>query len=841
MLGKLHCTGAVIATAVIGMASPRAVSLKRNPALPPCAIRIRGTCKDNSATAHVVGRGWFDDGLFGGAGDAATCQRRAASWQDTCGSLAKVEWHIEGRPDVPDRMLRFEICGGLANQRLALIQGIMIAGITGRHVELPKLNPVGVQDASRGYREDRSVMLDFGYFYDREALVVALNEMGIGVVPASLNFSYATEYPLVDSMKIGNLRSPAWCRKRISTESWLVKLNCPLFAVGIKGSAVLERMFWRVDAALTYAKGIRVIADEIVAELRKRSVARGADGEFNALHLRVEQDWVTHCKHWETHVGEFPKDNCMTNTDVLNNVLAIEGISNKPPLYVSSGGINGSASNMYESIRGLSALLQPSARYEIVSKESLAGNLLARYSPQRHRDLLAAIDAAVCSAARSFVGNSVSTFSALELLRRSRVNARTRTITEPQHGRAPPSAVHYNGGNNPLEGVLFEDEQREGFEAVVIETPTKLQDRAPPAHDIHGNLLICELNHENHIGRSPNVQRYRGSAPLKWIFTLSNTKRGAGRFEAIAKAAVVSALRNTNLVPVCIYYGPQGHLSRWLEGKGVRMIYHTPEWRDRLVAGLEAGRAIGLATKSTHYNNPSSAIGTFLRVDIPILGFTDDFVLYANANVYFAADITVADFGERPRYIRMGAEADALTTVFRNGTGQRAVSGNAGIMLMNVAGLRRTYKDFVDFTFSEDSIARGLHFGVPYGPLDQGAYNKFYEGRFQVERLPLFNWKPYWGRCDNARIIHFHGPKPSEYLHYINHGNLNISKDCSISKARLPFLQVCAGAKGAKRPWFMKWQTRGRRIVAQGCKQIIQSYFDTLAGPSPGQKWSGVL
>ncbi|MBV9200089.1 MAG: hypothetical protein JOY83_10230 [Alphaproteobacteria bacterium] len=30
------------------------------------------------------------------------------------------------------------------------------------------------------------------------------------------------------------------------------------------------------------------------------------------------------------------------------------------------------------------------------------------------------------------------------------------------------------------------------------------------------------------------------------------------------------------------------------------------------------------------------------------------------------------------------------------------------------------------------------------------------------QRLPAeFNWKPYWGYSDQAKIVHWHGPKPA--------------------------------------------------------------------------------
>ena len=85
-------------------------------------------------------------------------------------------------------------------------------------------------------------------------------------------------------------------------------------------------------------------------------------------------------------------------------------------------------------------------------------------------------------------------------------------------------------------------------------------------------------------------------------------------------------------------------------------------------------------------------------------------------------------------------------------------------MLLNLEGLRKTYDQFVDWTFSDANIQRGLHFG-DFGPGDQGAYAEFYDGAFTIVReQPLFNWRPYWrSRRSDPAILHFHGPKPDQY------------------------------------------------------------------------------
>lgn len=40
----------------------------------------------------------------------------------------------------------------------------------------------------------------------------------------------------------------------------------------------------------------------------------------------------------------------------------------------------------------------------------------------------------------------------------------------------------------------------------------------------------------------------------------------------------------------------------------------------------------------------SAMVGTFLRIDIPVVGFADQHVLYTDVDVYFRADPKIEDF-----------------------------------------------------------------------------------------------------------------------------------------------------------------------------------------------------
>jgi len=262
--------------------------------------------------------------------------------------------------------------------------------------------------------------------------------------------------------------------------------------------------------------------------------------------------------------------------------------------------------------------------------------------------------------------------------------------------------------------------------------------------------------------QSPQTDR----RSLKWVFTVTSA---TSSYDDIVKVAVLSALAKTKLVPVCIFYGEPNHLAHWMEARGVRIIYHTPKWRERLVKGNVQANHLGLNVTSPLYNDIEMSVATFLRIDLAILGFVDEYVLYADVDIIFTGDLTLEDFGhELPAFFTMGTEADGYVDEVMD-NGQKVKFGNAGVMLVNVEGMRRTHQSFVDWLFSEESIGTGLHFGV-YGPQDQGALNKFYQGRFHVVVWPLFNWKPYWGYCPAAKIIHFHGPKTSHYRAFIRNG-----------------------------------------------------------------------
>ena len=751
---------------------------------------------------------WFDDADYGGPASNITksgCKARAESFKQSCGPQSTVQRRHVDRcrqaahdpsTRVPARkLLFFDTCGGFTNQRIAIVMGLLIADASGRAAVLPEfLNANGVQRAADGYKESSEHLIPFDRFYDPEATADALRQLGLQVATREeveqAETSEGREIELHTKLK----QEPMFrYKQQLSGDEQVARLDCPFFAVAkLTPGSQFERQYFSIDQALVPSTDVAASVKHTLDALRERSLARGAGGAFNALHVRAESDWIDHCKVWETHDGDNPRDNCNTNIDKLEQVFAIEGVPTAPPLFVA-GELYASSLDQTQALTPLrrgTAAVDQSARYDLFTKD-MASPL--SYSYSSGRDLLAAVDYHICMRARTFAGNSVSSFTAHLLLWRAYA----------QQGDASSDMLfgkgdfHYNAGGIPLAGVMYT--AKEAVAAPPRVSPylasritanelrcydERYPDLAFLGHELHrlqdhwlgfgrfeGRKMGCSKAVEEVCGGTPSKKAARGPRSLKWVFTATGM---TDSYNSMIQVAVRSAFQRTSLVPVCIFYGNRNAvMARWLERQGVRMVYHTPKWREQVVQGVAAAQQLGHQTKgSVLFEDVEMEVATFLRVDLGTLGFVDEYILYADVDVLFMSDITIDDFGAtRPRYFTMGSElyGDGISTQDPSLGRENAtqLAGNAGVMLVNVDGMRRTHDSFVQWIFSAENMRDGLAFGV-YGPADQGALNRFYRGKFDVMSWPLVNWKPYWGYCAAAKLVHFHGPKPSHYVAYQN-------------------------------------------------------------------------
>src|SRR5262245_942649 len=233
---------------------------------------------------------------------------------------------------------------------------------------------------------------------------------------------------------------------------------------------------------------------------------------------------------------------------------------------------------------------------------------------------------------------------------------------------------------------------------------------------------------------------------MKWFFALNDNAFEFARYAELLTVAVHTAAKYTDLEPYCLYDGQDNALTDWLRAQRVTIV----PCKSFLVERLRA-----LAANRGDENIVAIGSGAFLRVEIPQIaleiGIREDVVLYTDLDVMFMGDVKALE-SLAPRYFAVGPEFNP----------RDFVRMNTGVMLMNLRRLREIDSDFRQF------VARNLATLIELA-WDQGAYRRYF-WRIELlakvfgtkwDRLPVeFNWKPYWGRNDAAKIVHFHGPKP---------------------------------------------------------------------------------
>ena len=217
---------------------------------------------------------------------------------------------------------------------------------------------------------------------------------------------------------------------------------------------------------------------------------------------------------------------------------------------------------------------------------------------------------------------------------------------------------------------------------------------------------------------------------MKWYIALNETSLTGSRalWEPMITAALSSARRYTSLRPHLIYDGGEDPFLDRIEAEGVVIVRHRVSFYDALAAHpSEDERYLKIAH------------GAFLRAEIPLVETEDEFVLYTDCDVLFEREVDLSHV--RPALFACAPEFNK----------EDMARFNTGVMVMNVPALNEDLPRFISF----------IHANLgKFDTFDQDAYRQFYGD--QVDRLPLeYNWRPYWGRSDEAAIIHFHGPKPT--------------------------------------------------------------------------------
>lgn len=212
----------------------------------------------------------------------------------------------------------------------------------------------------------------------------------------------------------------------------------------------------------------------------------------------------------------------------------------------------------------------------------------------------------------------------------------------------------------------------------------------------------------------------------------------------LLKVTLISARKNTSLQLTCLYDGKANDpVYNLLKEYNVEIIFHQLPYKQELMDIYPREWMLKDLGKEIDYNR---IFGTFMRMEIPVIEKTEKYVLYSDIDVIFNSDISLDDL-PKPAYLAAAPEYGRDI--------EKMEYFNAGVLLMNIQGMKVKREEFVRKLKNKERNASGL--------FDQGYLNELCFK--DMELLPIeLNWKPYWGINNSAKLIHFHGMKPSSNL-----------------------------------------------------------------------------
>ena len=223
---------------------------------------------------------------------------------------------------------------------------------------------------------------------------------------------------------------------------------------------------------------------------------------------------------------------------------------------------------------------------------------------------------------------------------------------------------------------------------------------------------------------------------MKWIFALSEPipEYSEGKnYELMATVAVQSAKEKApGLEPILLWNGAKHTaFTRSMENLGVKVVCHRLSFQDAV--NVVPGRSDTWK---------QIAKGAMLRLDIPLIfeGLNEN-ILYTDVDVMFLDD---------PSKYRYDCELFAFSSEFDYDNFKLI---NTGIMVLNLQYARQQFTDLIRWT------SQNLEWIPDY---DQGAIRTYFNGKWDMLDQRL-NWKPYWNTRADPIIVHFHGPKPTNF------------------------------------------------------------------------------
>lgn len=292
-------------------------------------------------------------------------------------------------------VLSYDVCGGFGNQLLSSAYATTFAISLGfSEVTVPRLLLDGTQDGGVDINRNSASDESFETVYDLGRLTAFLASRGIRLLKAPLQ-SEAVLFCKNDSpmsLCVRRLRRSWVCPK-------LVHLECP-FLTRLWDVEFIERnrdLFEEVLLQYKTSGFVRETANRVVENFMHASLKKC----MQLIHLRIEEDWRKHCRSWSQMTG-VPYHECYVSAEnIFAYASEIRALDCDIYLAYEKNAVSyTSASRLTEALKRV--------RVQTFTFEDLME------VPLQAREVQAAIEYTIATEhADKFVGNSVSTFSAL--------------------------------------------------------------------------------------------------------------------------------------------------------------------------------------------------------------------------------------------------------------------------------------------------------------------------------------------------------------------------------------------------------------------------------------------
>lgn len=571
-------------------------------------------------------------------------------------------------------VVTFEVEGGFTNQLLDVVFVTMVAlALKPCSIVLPPFSTDGTQVDGRDVRASQTV--EFGYLFDLSTFENFLAQQKVRVLDAHHILTSGT------SCRI-------YCRRDKSLEHCLSRIKTGFSRNCVESNVHVDAPFlheiWSTKFLHKHRNGFL----QVIEQIRPSNyVAAEVDNQhsyflqnsvkkcMNFVHARTERDWHQHCLKWHPYRSEYAYNCYVGFEEILKRVVELDLRDCDVHLtYDEDQAISTMGHSLVANSLDVNVIDQPDRSHD-----------------NKGREVKAAVQFFLALRAEKFIGNSVSTFSAVIILRRQQMNL---------------WSSQYNRGPIPLASF---------------------------------------------------VPGYR----LPWVFTVSGNDI---QYDSMMKVAVESALSQTTLIPHAIIRPSEVFHQRttWLRKRGVNMVISTSGWEQHVQEILRSS-SVKDVSSSHLYGDMNKTLATYARLQIAHLKELAhlEHILYTDVDVYFRKDISMlGNYVSLPDSIQMGFE---ILDTFPL---------NAGVFLASVPFLRET-RDALHNLFMAASTVND----ETYGPGDQGLLNNMYEKQLHANG-PLqssLNAKPYKKFSDDTTILHFHGPKLSDYAQYSQRGSVKKS------------------------------------------------------------------